>query len=137
MARAYYPSGSDFVAWTPAMIGSQDANGLVQAASSQGVATLTDFAKGNQSFCGSVMLNSNSTWYNLISCRHRNNTGDGLNYGMILYAPLTSTSGNLTWQQQANGTWGNARTIADSQNPEIVVSSSQPSNANAKIWVQV
>jgi len=118
------------------MIGSSDSNGLVQAASTN-VDNITDFASKNQSFAGSVQFHENGAWYNLLSIRHRNNTLDGPKYGMVLYAPLDSTTGNLVWRQQSGGTWGNERTIADSQNPEIVVSSSQPTNPNAKVWVQI
>lgn len=119
------------------MIGSSEPNGLVQAASIN-VDNIVDFASKNQSFAGSVCVqDENSAWYNLLSIRHRNNTGDGPSYGMVLYTPLTSTTSNLVWRQQGGGTWGNERIIADSQNPEIVVSSSQPTNSNAKIWVQI
>ncbi len=140
MARAYYPDGKGkYLPWTPPMIGSEDGNGLVQASSlelSDGE-SLLDFVSKHQSFAGS--LATKGTWYNLLSIRHRNNTGDGPDYGMVLYAPLTSTSGNLAWRQQGGPKekWGNERIIADSQNPEIVVSSSQPTNSNAKVWVQI
>ena len=137
MARAYYPNGGGYLPWTPQMIGSSDSNGLVQATTTN-VDNIIDFAPKNQSFAGSVSVqDENGAWYNLLSIRHRNNTGDGPKYGMVLYAPLTSTTGNLVWRQQNGGTWGNERTIADSQNPEIVVSSSQPTNPNAKVWVQI
>lgn len=123
--------------WTPPMIGSEDGNGLVQAATTN-VDNIVDFAPKNQSFAGSVSVqDEQGAWYNLLSIRHRNNTGDGPNYGMVLYAPLTYITGNLAWRQQAGGQWGNERVIADSQNPEIVVSSSEPTNPNAKVWVQI
>lgn len=119
------------------MIGSREGDGLVQAASLN-VGNIVNFASTNQSFAGSVSVNDeNGAWYNLLSIRHRNNTGDGPSYGMVLYTPLTSTTGNLVWRQQSGGTWGNERIIADSQNPEIVVSSSQPTNSNAKVWIQI
>jgi hypothetical protein len=57
-----------------------------------------------------------STWYNVISVRHRNGYGDGSSYGMYIKALLTSTTGSLTWNQHANGTWGTTRTILDSGN---------------------
>lgn len=137
MARAYYTQFGGYLPWTPQMIGSEDGdNGLVQAATTN-VDNIIDFAPKNQSFAGSVSVqDENGAWYNLLSIRHRNNTGDGPDYGMVLYAPLTNT-GNLAWRRQSGGTWGNERTIADSQNPEIVVSSSEPTNPNAKVWVQI
>lgn len=126
-----------YLPWTPPMIGSREGDGLVQAASLN-VGNIVNFASTNQSFAGSVSVNDeNGAWYNLLSIRHRNNTGDGPSYGMVLYTPLTSTTGNLVWRQQSGGTWGNERIIADSQNPEIVVSSSQPTNSNAKVWIQI
>lgn len=143
MAKAYY-QGSDgqYYQWTPQMIGSESSsNGLVQAASIElpDGNSILDFSSKHQSFAGSVQTNG-GTWYNLLSIRHRNNQSDGINYGMILYALLTNPTGNLAWRQQCGskpGGWGNERTIADSQNPEIVVSSSQPTNPNAKVWVQI
>lgn len=141
MARAYYQgSDGEYYQWTPQMIGSENSNGLVQAA---GIPlpdgnSISDFSSKHQSFAGSVQTNG-GTWFNLLSIRHRNNTSDGAGYGMILYTPLTDPTGNLAWRQQTGSKtgWGNERTIADSQNPEIVVSSSQPTNPNAKVWVQI
>ena len=93
------------------MIGSEDPNGLVQATSTD-VDNITDFAPKNQSFAGSVSVrDENGALYNLLSIRHRNNTRDGPNYGMVLYVPLTSITGNFVWRQQSNGTWGNETKI--------------------------
>lgn len=139
MARAYYQgSNGEYYLWTPQMIGSEDQNGLVQSASLtlDDGNSITDFASKHQSFAGSVKTND-GTWLNLLSIRHRNNTDDGPYYGMMLYALLTSLDGNLAWRQQTGGPWGNERIIADSLNSEVVVSSSQPTNLNAKIWVQI
>ena len=56
------------------------------------------------------------TWYNLISTRHRNGSGDGSNYGMYLRSTLTS-SGDLTWgKQYLESSWQAERTILDSSN---------------------
>lgn len=141
MARAYYgDSNGEYYLWTPQMIGSEDSNGLVQAASYvlDDGCSISDFATKHQSFAGSVCMYHSDSWFNLLSIRHRNNTSDGTDYGMMLYAPL-NTFGNLAWRQQAGALagWGNERIIADSLNSEIVVSSSQPTNPNAKIWVQI
>lgn len=65
------------------------------------------------SFIGTATVNS--TWYNIISCRHRNGSGDGNNHGMYFLAPLT-TDGNLSWRQQRSGTWQTLKTILDSNN---------------------
>lgn len=137
MARAYYPSGDSYVPWNVDMVGISDDRGAVLAASQQGVSSIQTFADTHQSFTGSIMLNENSEWWNLFSCRHRNNTGDGNKYGMIIYAPLTNTAGTLYWNNQTAGQWGTPRRIVDSNNAEVVVSSSQPTNSNAKIWVKI
>lgn len=125
------------------MIGSEAPVGLVQATSFDRSAIpddkdITEFASKHQSFAGGVQMKDGS-WYNILSIRHRNNTGDGVDYGMVLYAPLTSPTGNLVWRQQTGPDpgWANERTIADSQNPEIVASSSKPTNPNAKIWIEI
>ena len=57
------------------------------------------------------------TWWNILSLRHRNGSGDGTKYGMYLKAPLT-TEGDLTWRQQpyGNSQWSSEKTILDSSN---------------------
>lgn len=119
------------------MVGIDDSTGAVKAGSSDTVTSREEYSENNQSFMGSIMLKENSEWWNLISCRHRNNTGDGPDYGMMIYAPLTNTAGTLYWNNQTAGTWGTPRRIVDSNNAEVVVSSSQPTNSNAKIWVKI
>lgn len=57
----------------------------------------------------------NNTWYNIISVRHRNGSGDGPSYGMMLYSHLTSAEG-LRYRQQFNGNWQGERYILDSSN---------------------
>lgn len=57
----------------------------------------------------------NNTWYNIISVRHRNGSGDGPSYGMMLYSHLTSAEG-LRYRQQFNGNWQGERFILDSSN---------------------
>lgn len=60
--------------------------------------------------------NHSGTWYNLISTRHRNGSGDGTSYGMYLRSTLTG-SGNLTWgKQYGTSSWQAERTIIDSSN---------------------
>lgn len=70
--------------------------------------------KNKKTVLGSMQLSS--TWYNLISVRHRNGNEDGTNYGMYLKSSLTS-SGSLTWGKQYGSTsWQAERTILDSGN---------------------
>ena len=67
-----------------------------------------------RSLIGSVSVSS--TWYDVISVRHRNGHNDGGNYGMHIYSATTST-GDLKWNKQtASSTWQGARTILDSSN---------------------
>lgn len=80
--------------------------------------TLADFLKYNtKSFMGSVQeTTGNYTWYDLISCRHRNGEGDGVNFGMAIYSLLTA-SGDLMWDKQTSeNTWQGERVILDSGN---------------------
>lgn len=70
--------------------------------------------KGYPCFIGSVYQSSDKTWYNAISVRHRNNLGDGNQYGMFIRSVMTSTTSKLVWNQQHAGNWGTDRTIIDS-----------------------
>lgn len=82
--------------------------------------TLADFLEyNNKSFIGSVQeTTGNHTWYDLISCRHRNGKDDGVNYGMAIYSLLTA-SGDLMWDKQTSeNTWQGERVIFDSGNSE-------------------
>lgn len=78
------------------------------------IVDINTFVKANRSYIGSICL-TNGTWYNLISCRHRNGSSDGNAYGMYFYSTLTS-NGSLVWNKECNGTWQGARTILDSAN---------------------
>lgn len=78
-------------------------------------ATMTDFIISNPSFIGTLFRTYDNTWYNVISCRHRNNQGDGVNYGLAIYNKLFG--GDLMWYQQTGeDTYGPDRTIWDSGN---------------------
>lgn len=74
---------------------------------------LFGYFKGLPTFIGTNT--QNNTWYNIISVRHRNGTGDGQSYGMMLYSHLTSAEG-LRYRQQFNGNWQGERFILDSAN---------------------
>ena len=78
-------------------------------------ATMTDFIISSPSFIGTLFRTYDNTWYNVISCRHRNNQGDGVNYGLAIYNKLFG--GDLMWYQQTGeDTYGPDRTIWDSGN---------------------
>ena len=66
----------------------------------------------HSSFIGSIY---DGEWYNYISVRHRNGSGDGNLYGMRLWSTLCKF-GNLQWQQQVNKSWGAAKVIVDNSN---------------------
>lgn len=74
---------------------------------------LFTYFKGLPTFIGTNT--QNNTWYNIISVRHRNGSGDGPSYGMMLYSHLTSPEG-LKYRQQFNGNWQGERFILDSAN---------------------
>lgn len=75
--------------------------------------SLTAFASGQKTFLGSQYLNP--YWYNVISIRHRNGTGDGNAYGLLIYNDMTR-EGSLQYQQHIGGNWSSQKTILDSSN---------------------
>lgn len=80
-------------------------------------ATLSDFITANPSYIGTVYRTYDNEWYNIISCRHGNNMGDGKNYGMAIYNKRSG--GDLIWYQQTgDGSYTDDRTILDSGNSE-------------------
>lgn len=86
--------------------------GAIQASSTQGI---TDVVTAFKSFIGSIY--AKKVWYNLISVRHRNGAGDGVNYGMYIRSILTG-AGDLLWDKQMGSSkgWQGERTILDSVN---------------------
>lgn len=89
---------------------------FVTAGANNGGAIST-FCNSHPSYIGTFYQRSDSTWYNLISCRHENGRreSDGHKYGMYFYNGLFG--GDLKWKQQTNAdTYGADRTIWDSGN---------------------
>lgn len=74
-------------------------------------------------------------WQNIISVRHRNGCGDGVNYGMYIRAPLTA-NGNLYWDQNIGTVgWVGERTIMDSGNIITLLMNISGTNPGANhIW---
>ena len=69
-----------------------------------------------KSFIGTYKNASNSTYYNIISTRHRNGYDDGNRRGMIIYSDMEA-AGNLRWNKQGSGgLWQGVRTLLDSVN---------------------
>lgn len=73
------------------------------------------WAAAHPSYVGSIK--DDGIWYNCLSIRHQNGSGDGNLYGMRIWSPMTS-AGSLIWQQQigASAGWGTAKTILDTSN---------------------
>ena len=74
--------------------------------------------KANKSMLGTASFDSN--WWSVISVRHRNGSGDGNAWGLIIKAPLTTNTSeanaNLTWQRDLNGNASTEKTIIDTNN---------------------
>lgn len=77
---------------------------------------MTSWLPGYPSFVGSAYNTSSSSWWNLISVRHRNGASDGDKYGMYIITSLNTSDNNLLWNKQNNGNWIGERTILDSSN---------------------
>lgn len=78
----------------------------------------TDFTqeiRTRKTFIGSA-TDKTGTWYNVLSVRHRNGAGDGINFGMYIISALTAGD-DLIWNKQtAANTWQGERTLLDSVN---------------------
>lgn len=85
----------------------------------------------------STYMDSSSTWWNLISNRHRNGSSDGYNYGMYIKCRLTGSWAHLLWNRQYGGSWQGERTIHDTGN--VCISSSNPGNGSfyGQIWFKI
>lgn len=82
-------------------------------------------------------MDSSSTWWNLISNRHRNGSSDGYNYGMYIKCRLTGSWQHLLWNRQYGGSWQGERYIHDTGN--VCISSSNPGNGSfyGQIWFKI
>ena len=89
---------------------------FVSGATEEGTTdTLMDYFRWKPSSIGTYFSSASNTWYNAISCRHRNGQSDGSSYGLLLYNALWG--GDLKWQQQTSAdTYGIERIIWDSGN---------------------
>lgn len=83
------------------------------------------------------MTDKDSTWWNMISTRHRNGSGDGSGYGMTIYSTLTS-NGNLYWNKQiSTNSWVGQRTILDSHNYNDYAPSKSGSGASGTWGINI
>ena len=89
-----------------------------------------------KTYLGSI-TDKNSTWWNMISTRHRNGSGDGSGYGMTIYSTLTS-DGNLYWNKQiSTDSWVGQRTILDSHNYNDYAPSKSGSGASGTWGINI
>ncbi len=68
-------------------------------------------------YMGSIHVNGNPDWYNLINVRHRNGQGDGNLYGLQIRKALTATGSPLQYRAQMGGDWTMWETVYSSSNP--------------------
>lgn len=68
-------------------------------------------ARINPSYIG-THYHSDNRWYNVISCRHKNGEGDGVNYGLMIYSPLQYDD-PLKFRHNYNG-WSAEYQLCDS-----------------------
>lgn len=89
-----------------------------------------------KTYLGSI-TDKNSTWWNMISTRHRNGSGDGSGYGMTIYSTLTSDD-NLYWNKQiSTDSWVGQRTILDSHNYNDYAPSKSGSGASGTWGINI
>lgn len=88
---------------------------------------------------GTVLQKKPEQWWNVLSIRHNNGRHtDGPRYGMYFASKLYPAEDPVvTFQKQASGKWGPVWSLVSSGDPEVVISSSAPSNQNARIWVKI
>lgn len=89
---------------------------FVSGATEEGTTdTLMDYFRWKPSSIGTYYSSASNTWYNVLSCRHRNGQSDGSSYGLLLYNALFG--GDLMWYQQTGeNSYGADRTLWDSGN---------------------
>lgn len=68
-------------------------------------------------YMGSIHVNGNPDWYNLINVRHRNGQDDGDLYGLQIRKALTVTGSPLQYRAQTGGDWEAWETVYSSSNP--------------------
>lgn len=68
-------------------------------------------------YMGSIHVNGNPDWYNLINVRHRNGQGDGGEYGLQIRKALTVGNSPIEYRAQMGGVWNSWETVYSSSNP--------------------
>ena len=163
MAQAYYntsSTGTNFVALTPDMVGAAAAShthsGYASSSHTHDGISITDTRNDNLSPTGYVT--GGYPRKTRAEFKYASKVGSptgGQTYGCLLtYIPWAESSGGNGYQIFLNSSgntpypsvrtanlsgtsWGAWYDFVTEANPEIVVSSSQPTNSNAKLWVKV
>lgn len=90
---------------------------VVAGGSVEASGAMIDKVTALRSFVGTYKNTANSSWYNIISTRHRNGYDDGDRRGMVIYSDMGGAASNLRWNRQGDsGTWQGVRTLLDSVN---------------------
>lgn len=150
MARAYYPTGEgEYTAWTPDMVGAAAENHIHTGL------TLVDNRSENLLPNEIIVPNDKGLRLDFKSTDPMGLDSSSGFIGVVTFVPWNDNSGgnvhqlalgtssdlhpkiNLRSGNQDTDTWGNWYEFYTSSRPEVVVSSSQPSNSNAKIWVKI
>lgn len=163
MARAYYntsSTGANFVALTPDMVGAAAAShthsGYALSSHTHDGLSVRDTRNDNLSPAQYASAGyGNKTRIEFKYASKVNSPTGGQTYGALLtYMPWGESSGGNAYQIFLNSSgntpypsirtaslsgtsWGGWYDFVTEANPEIVVSSSQPTNSNAKLWVKV
>ena len=95
-------------------LGKVENTGCIASLTASDISSHTARSSSTQSFGGTYTIGS--TWYNMLSIRHRNGAADGGSFGFYIRNSLTSSS-SLVYNQQYNGSsWRGEATIVDSKN---------------------
>ena len=95
-------------------LGKVENTGCIASLTASDISSHTSRSSSTQSFGGTYTIGS--TWYNMLSIRHRNGASDGGSYGFYLRNSLTSSSSLVYNQQYNSSSWRGEATIVDSLN---------------------
>lgn len=90
---------------------------VVAGGSVEASGAMIDKVTSLRSFVGTYKNTANSSWYNIISTRHRNGYYDGDRRGMVIYSDTDGADSNMRWNRQGSGgKWQGVRTLLDTSN---------------------
>lgn len=159
MARAYYPSGDgSYKPWTADMVGAAAENhihnnylptsgGTMSGAIRHNSKNNIFHSSGGSWITGKVPTNCSIVFDTPITVD--GSRYDGYMWGQNVSGDVWNFGGGANNQigffgfnkdrteNSTDWTWGIDITSGRLTNPEVVVSSSQPTNSNAKIWVKI